>query len=70
MISKAEEDIGLCWVKEITKGQGAVRLEMKLAMDQRGQGDTALEAKLRHELDAFRRFGEQRLSSPLLTVNV
>lgn len=46
MISKAEEEVGLCWVKEITTGQGAVRLEMKLAMDQRGEGDTGLEAKL------------------------
>lgn len=45
-------------------------MEMKLAMDQRGQGDTALKAKLRHELGAFMRFGKQRLSSPLLTVNV
>lgn len=43
---------------------------MKLTMDQRVQGDTGLEAKLRCELDVFMRFGEQRLSPPLLTVNV
>lgn len=39
MISQAEEEVGLCWVKEITKGQGAVKLEMKLAMNQWDEGD-------------------------------
>lgn len=50
-------------MKEITKGEEAVRLGMKVAMGEWGRGDTGLEVETRCELDTFMRFGEERLSS-------